>query len=165
MGKWSDLQQEPHLSTNPLSQRIIETFFDEAIGKTTDRESKMFFPEFCKMLSMFNYMGKSGSHPVGDHKIKRQKMHFLFCMYDKNHDNKISITEMTSILMLMTNPDPAVAVTNKKTRKIEKEELERYAKKAVQEMAANGSPNNESVCFSQFCKTLDDINLQEKMAI
>merc|ERR1712173_59312 len=50
--RWSDLQQEPHLSTNPLSQRIIETFFDEAIGHQTDKESKLFFSEFCKMLSM-----------------------------------------------------------------------------------------------------------------
>ena len=125
-----ELLKIKQIQTNPLGDRIVETFIREAnkynhIGEEElSNQDVIRFPEFCAMLASFNRKHgveiKEESMKHAEDHDRFCKMRFLFDMYDNDDDDRITETEMLNMLCKMAT-DPVT-----KHQRVEREELAPY---------------------------------------
>ena len=75
------LESIPELQLNPLSTRIAELFVDQPDGESIS------FQAFIQNLSLFHYQTNLDD-----------KLHFLFRVYDRDNDGKVTEDELYLIL-------------------------------------------------------------------
>ncbi|XP_045398760.1 calcineurin B homologous protein 2 [Lemur catta] len=143
-----DLQQIGALAVNPLGDRIIDSFFP-------DRSQRVDFSGFVRVLAHFRPIEEEDSE-IRDLKkpeplnSRMNKLRFAFQLYDLDGDGKISWQEMLQVLRLMVG----VQVTE--------EQLESITDRTVQEADEDG---DGAVSFLEFAKSLEKMNVEQKMSI
>ncbi|XP_047636250.1 calcineurin B homologous protein 2 isoform X2 [Phacochoerus africanus] len=143
-----DLQQIGALAVNPLGDRIIESFFP-------DGSMRVDFPGFVRVLAHFRPVddeddGNRDPKEPEPLNSRMNKLRFAFQLYDLDRDGKISRLEMLQVLRLMVG----VQVTE--------EQLESIADRTVQEADEDG---DGAVSFLEFAKSLEKMNIEQKMSI
>ncbi|XDA89081.1 calcineurin B homologous protein 2 isoform X1 [Ovis aries] len=143
-----DLQQIGALAVNPLGDRIIDSFFP-------DGSLRLDFPGFVRVLAHFRPVdeeeeGNRDPKEPEPLNSRMNKLRFAFQLYDLDRDGKISRHEMLQALRLMVG----VQVTE--------EQLESIADRTVQEADEDG---DGAVSFLEFAKSLEKMNIEQKMSI
>ncbi|XP_037670666.1 calcineurin B homologous protein 2 [Choloepus didactylus] len=142
-----DLQQIGALAVNPLGDRIIDSFFP-------DGSQRLDFPGFVRVLAHFRPVDEDAGNrdPKAPEPLnsRMNKLRFAFQLYDQDRDGKISRHEMLQVLRLMVG----VQVTE--------EQLESIADRTVQEADEDG---DGAVSFLEFTKSLEKMNIEQKMSI
>uniref|UniRef100_A0A8C9AGZ5 Calcineurin like EF-hand protein 2 n=1 Tax=Prolemur simus TaxID=1328070 RepID=A0A8C9AGZ5_PROSS len=143
-----DLQQIGALAVNPLGDRIIDSFFP-------DRSQRVDFSGFVRVLAHFRPTEEEDSE-IRDPKkpeplnSRMNKLRFAFQLYDLDGDGKISWQEMLQVLWLMVG----VQVTE--------EQLESITDRTLQEADED---EDGAVSFLEFAKSLEKMNVEQKMSI
>ncbi|XP_004373397.1 calcineurin B homologous protein 2 [Trichechus manatus latirostris] len=143
-----DLQQIGALAVNPLGDRIIDSFFP-------DGSHSVDFRGFVRILAHFRPVEDEGTG-IRDPKepeplnSRMNKLRFAFQLYDLDRDGKISRHEMLQVLRLMVGAQ------------VTEEQLESIADRTVQEADEDG---DGAVSFLEFAKTLEKMNVEQKMSI
>uniref|UniRef100_A0A4X2LJK7 Calcineurin like EF-hand protein 2 n=1 Tax=Vombatus ursinus TaxID=29139 RepID=A0A4X2LJK7_VOMUR len=142
-----DLHNIKELERNPLTDRIINSFFPDG-GQCVDFG-------FVWVLAHFRPLENEDSTAGDPQKPKplnsqNNKLHFAFQLYDLDCDGKISKKEMLQVLRLIVG----VEVTD--------EQLEVIASRTVQEADEDGGG---AVSFEEFTRSLDKMNVGHKMSI
>lgn len=132
-----DLSCIPELHVNPLGERIIQILIDDE-----GTNGQLNFLQFVKVLATFRRSKESND--------KQSKLKFLFKVYDRDGDNKINKKEMEDVLHMMVGNN------------IPDDQIVAIAERTIKELDANG---DMSITFSEFCKTLEKIDIDEKMSI
>ncbi|KAI3386412.1 hypothetical protein SNEBB_000919 [Seison nebaliae] len=154
-----DLLRIPDLAINPLGERIVDCFFDE-----TDDDS-INFKNFCDVLAVFLKQNRNVStkekvknddeNDNGENEMeedlncKNNKLKFLFKIYDKDRDGKISRTELFNILHMMVG-------TN-----ISEEQLENIVDRLLGELDKEVE-YAKTINFIEFQKLFNHIDINEK---
>lgn len=143
-----DLQQIGALAVNPLGDRIIDSFFPNG-------SQRVYFAGFARVLAYFRPIDEDDAtlrdpkqpEPLNS---RMNKLRFAFQLYDLDRDGKISRNEMLQVLRLMVG----VQVTD--------EQLESITDRTVQEADEDG---DGAVSFLEFAKSLEKMNIEQKMSI
>ncbi|CAO2583128.1 Calcineurin B homologous protein 2 [Lemmus lemmus] len=143
-----DLQRIGALAVNPLGDRIIDSFFPNG-------SERVDFAGFARVLAHFRPVDEEDAttrdpkqpEPLNS---RTNKLRFAFQLYDLDGDGKISRNEMLQVLRLMVG----VQVTD--------EQLESITDRTVQEADEDG---DGAVSFMEFTKTLEKMNIEQKMSI
>ncbi|XP_003477868.1 calcineurin B homologous protein 2 [Cavia porcellus] len=144
----TDFQQIGALAVNPLGDRIVDSFFP-------DGNHQVDFSGFVRVLAHFRPVDEEDPgmrdpkqpEPLNS---RMNKLRFAFQLYDLDRDGKISRHEMLQVLRLMVG----VQVTE--------EQLESIADRTVQEADEDG---DGAVSFLEFAKSLEKMNVEQKMSI
>jgi calcineurin B homologous protein 1 len=131
-----DFERIPELHINPLKDRIIEVLIDD-----NGHDEKINFRQFAKVFSTFR-RGKTDSIS------KENKLKFLFSVYDRDKDNKISKDELRMILNMLVGAN------------LPEEQMNAIAERTIAELGADGN-----ITFNQFVETLEKIDIDEKMSM
>ncbi|CAG0896111.1 unnamed protein product [Darwinula stevensoni] len=135
-----DFLRIPELAINPLGDRIVWAFFQDA---TEDRVN---FRQFVHILSTFR--------PIKNQEDKlnsrEQKLRFAFKMYDLDDDGYISKEEMLSVLHMLVGVN------------ISEEQLSSIADCTISEADKDG---DHMISFQEFCDALERTDVKQKMSI
>ncbi|KAL5107861.1 Calcineurin B homologou protein 1 [Taenia crassiceps] len=92
----------PELAINPLGDRIINEFFKGG--------EELNFREFMQKVARFRKPNSSG---VTEYNNREAKLRFLFGMYDLDVDNRISRSELLSVLQMMVGASVTMEQINR----------------------------------------------------
>ncbi|CAF1302782.1 unnamed protein product [Adineta steineri] len=135
-----DLLEIREVALNPLGQRLVDVMIQDH-----GNANRIDFRQFAAILARFR-RGK----PTNELNAKEKKLLFLFSMYDRNHDSEIDRNELLDILKLMVGGN------------IHDEQLGTIADHTIEELDADG---DLTITFEEFCKTLENIDVDEKMSM
>jgi calcineurin B family protein 1 len=137
-----DFLKIPELHINPLCDRIIEVLIDDY-----GQDTKLNFRQFAKLFATFR-RGKA-NEPNEPHS-KENKLKFLFGVYDRDKDGRISKPELLAILRMLVGSN------------IPEEQMNAIAERTIAELDENG---DLVITFQEFCDTLKKIDIDEKMSM
>ncbi|CAF0874877.1 unnamed protein product [Adineta ricciae] len=135
-----DLLEIREVSMNPLGERLADI-----IVQDHGTNNRIDFRQFANVLAQFR-RGKT----ITNLNTKDKKLLFLFSMYDRNHDGKIDRNELTEILKLMVGGN------------IHDEQIATIADHTIEEL---DDDRDLTITFEEFCKTLSNIDVDEKMSM
>merc|ERR1712110_1391415 len=140
----------PDLAINPLGDRIVHAFFQS--GHETDHRdfNRMEFPDFVKVLARFRPIKSEQFKERNVLNSRRDKLRFVFRMYDIDGDNQISKTEIMAVLGMMIG-----------NNEISPEELEKISRNVVNEC----SRDDNLINFSEFCVAMEKVDVEHTMSI
>ncbi|VDL99525.1 unnamed protein product [Schistocephalus solidus] len=92
----------PELAINPLGDRIINEFFKGG--------EELNFREYMRKLARFR---KPTSNSQTEYNSREAKLQFLFGMYDLDTDQKISRSELLSVLQMMVGANVTMDQINR----------------------------------------------------
>lgn len=146
-----DFSRIPELHINPLRDRIIDVLIQD-----NGYEGKVNFRQFANVFSTLrrssakdkNESNQNGSSQISN--SKENKLKFLFSIYDRDKDDKISKDELLSILKMLVGSN------------LPEEQLNSIAERTIAEL---GSDEEMFITFKQFCNTLEKIDIDEKMSM
>ena len=147
-----DFSRIPELHINPLRDRIIEVLIED-----NGCEGKVNFRQFANVFSTLRRSSakeRSNSSAMGtdDPKnSKENKLKFLFSIYDRDKDDKISKDELLSILKMLVGSN------------LPEEQLNSIAERTIAELGSE--EETMFITFKQFCNTLEKIDIDEKMSM
>lgn len=133
----------PELHVSPLRDRIIDVLINDYGSDNT-----LNFRQFAKVLSTFRRKN-SPSDNVGPHS-RENKLRFVFSVYDRDKDNKISKEELMSILHLLVGAN------------LPEEQMNSIAERTILELDETGLTG---ITFEKFCSTLAKIDIEDKMSM
>jgi calcineurin B family protein 1 len=136
-----DFHRIPELHVNPLCDRIIEVLIDD-----NGQDGKLNFRKFAKVFSIF----RRGKLNENDSNSKENKLKFLFGIYDRDKDDRISKAELLAILRMLVGSN------------IPEEQMNAIAERTISELDRDG---NMFITFKDFCETLTKIDIDEKMSM
>ncbi|XP_013870642.1 calcineurin B homologous protein 2 [Austrofundulus limnaeus] len=139
-----DFEAVQELSTNPIRDRIIGSFFPPG-QETAD------FPTFVRILAHFRPTEKSrtrGDQPEPANS-STGKLKFAFQLYDQDRDGKISKDELLQVLRAMLE------------MQVTEEQLQSMAERAIQEADLD---KDKAISFEEFRKTLEKVDTDQKMS-
>ncbi|VDM99751.1 unnamed protein product [Thelazia callipaeda] len=125
-----DFLRIPELAINPLGDRIVDAFFTE----TEDREQKINFREFIRVLAHFRPISKERINILNS---REEKLKFAFSMYDLNKNGFITRDEFKVILNMMVGAN------------ITAEQLDSIADRTISEADID---NDGKISFDEFCR-------------
>ncbi|UJR21300.1 hypothetical protein I4U23_024390 [Adineta vaga] len=128
------------VALNPLGERLVDIIIQDH-----GNNNRIDFQQFAMVLARFR-RGKATTSL----NTKDAKLLFLFSMYDRNHDEKIDRNELKEILKLMVGGN------------IHDEQIATIADHTIEELDADG---DLTITFDEFCKTLSNIDVDEKMSM
>ncbi|CAH2094748.1 unnamed protein product [Euphydryas editha] len=136
-----DFLRIPELAINPLSERIVHSFFAES------HDDRVNFLQFMRVLSHFRPIRKNRENRLNS---REEKLRFAFSMYDLDNDGKISRDELLAILHMMVGVN------------ISEEQLTSIAERTIIEADTN---NDQMISFEEFCRALERTDVEQKMSI
>ncbi|NXL88101.1 CHP3 protein, partial [Alectura lathami] len=152
----------PDLEFNPIRARIIHAFFDKRNLRkaASGLVEEINFEDFLTVMSYFRPIEMDMDEQQLE-SFRKEKLRFLFHMYDADHDGKITLQEYRNVLeeLMSGNPD------------LEKESLRSIAEGAMLEAATTcmgqmGSDEvYEGITFEDFLKMWRGIDIETKMHV
>jgi len=144
-----DFMRIPELAINPLASRIINLFCtqtlsddpDEAITETVN------FRQFMRTLARFRPIKPKGKNDLNN---RQEKLKFAFNMYDLDNDEKISRSELLSVLHMMVGAN------------ISEEQLGSIADRTIMEADED---QDGMISFEEFVKVMEKVDVEQKMSI
>uniref|UniRef100_A0A0N5AQZ2 EF-hand domain-containing protein n=1 Tax=Syphacia muris TaxID=451379 RepID=A0A0N5AQZ2_9BILA len=131
------------LAVNPLGDRIIDAFFDEA----HEPDGKMTFEDFARVLAHFRPCKDNEETGVNS---RRNKLKFAFAMYDLNKNGYITRHEFKVILIMMIGPQ------------VSDQELECITDRTMQE---GDYVKDGQISFEEFSRAMERLHIEELMSI
>ncbi|XP_040590580.1 calcineurin B homologous protein 3-like [Mesocricetus auratus] len=154
------------LEFNPIRSRIVRAFFDNRnLGKgTSGLAEEIGFEDFLTIISYFKPLRSHFSKEEAE-LYRREKLRFLFHMYDEDGDGVITLQEYRRVVedLLSANPQVERAWVRSIANSI--------ACRALKEAArVSGHPRQEdqpyqAITFEDFVKTWQGIDLEVKMRV
>lgn len=141
------LTRIPELHINPLRDRIIEVLISDY-----GTEKKLNFKQFAKVLSIFRRRVHAEMTQQQLQNSRESKLKFIFDIYDRDKDNRINKSELTSILSLLVGAN------------LPEEQMNAIAERTIAELASAGDIEY-GITYEQFCNTLNKIDVDEKMSM
>ncbi|XP_037553555.1 calcineurin B homologous protein 2 [Nematolebias whitei] len=141
-----DFEAVQELSTNPIGDRIISSFFSPG-QETVD------FPSFVRVLAHFRPTEKNRSRDDTQPEQANSsmgKLKFAFQLYDQDRDGKISREELLQVLRAMLE------------MQVTEEQLQSMAERAIQEADLD---KDNAISFDEFRKSLEKVDIDHKMSI
>ncbi|KAM4707994.1 calcineurin B homologous protein 3 [Discoglossus pictus] len=150
------------LDLNPIRSKIISAFFDR---RNLRKGSGGFveeinFEEFLTTMSYFRPLGEN-SDEESVSTCRKDKLRFLFNMYDSDNDSKITLDEYRQVVQELLSGNP----------NIEKETARSIADGAMLEAASicvgQMEPDQvyEGITFEDFLKIWEGIDIETKMHV
>ncbi|XP_003385569.1 PREDICTED: calcineurin B homologous protein 1-like [Amphimedon queenslandica] len=138
-----DLMLIPDLAINPLGTRIIDVFFlDEENSSRVVEEVN--FRQFIRTLALFHNKNKGDGTTSCDEK----RIEFLFKIYDKDRDGKLSKDDLAHVLSCLVG------------HHIAQEQVYSIVKRTMREADIN---EDQFISLEEFKQALKDIDIQNKM--
>lgn len=137
------LIQIPELRVSPLRDRIIEVLIADY-----GTDGRLDFHQFATVLSTFRRKN-SPSDDVGP-ASRDNKLRFVFNVYDRDKDNKISKSELMAILNLLVGAN------------LPEEQMSAIAERTIAELDEAGLTG---ITYDKFCATLAKIDIEDKMSM
>ncbi|XP_038619367.1 calcineurin B homologous protein 3 [Tachyglossus aculeatus] len=152
----------PDLELNPIRSKIIRAFFDNRnLRKApTGLADEIDFEDFLTIMSYFRPIDAS----VDEEQLaqcRREKLRFLFHMYDSDSDGRITLEEYRNVVEELLSGNPH----------IEKESARSIADGAMMEAASvcvgQMQPDQvyEGITFDDFLKIWQGIDIETKMHV
>ncbi|KAG8456166.1 hypothetical protein GDO86_002094 [Hymenochirus boettgeri] len=158
----SHFNEIPDLVPNPIRSKIISAFFDKRNLRTgtSGFAEEINFEEFLTIMSYFRPLGQN-TDEENINICRKEKLRFLFNMYDSDNDSKITLEEYRKVVeeLLSGNPN------------IEKETARSIADGAMLEAASicvgQMEPDQlyEGITFDDFLKIWEGIDIETKMHV
>ncbi|XP_075034616.1 calcineurin B homologous protein 3 [Mixophyes fleayi] len=150
------------LEHNPIRKKIINAFFDRRNLRLGSHgfESEINFEQFLIIMSYFRPMGeKKDEENIS--LCRKDKLRFLFNMYDSDNDSKITLAEYRSVVAELLSGN----------LHIEEETARSIADGAMMEAASicvgQMEPDQvyEGITFEDFLKIWEGIDIETKMHV
>ncbi|XP_062999813.1 calcineurin B homologous protein 3 [Elgaria multicarinata webbii] len=152
----------PDLEFNPIRSKIIKAFFDK---RNLREESEglvdeINFEDFLTVMSNFRPIEMNMDEEQLD-RFRKQKLKFLFHMYDADSDGKITLQEYRNVVQEMLSGNPH----------LDKESARSIADGAMMEAASicvgQMEPDQvyEGITFEDFLKIWEGIDIETKMHV
>ncbi|XP_008111928.1 calcineurin B homologous protein 3 isoform X4 [Anolis carolinensis] len=152
----------PDLEFNPIRSKIVHAFFDRrnlqeaSVGQVDEIN----FEDFLTIMSNFRPIEMNMDEEQLD-RFRKQKLKFLFHMYDADSDGKITLQEYRNVVQEMLSGNPH----------LDKESVRSIADGAMMEAATicvgQMEPDQvyEGITFEDFLKIWQGIDLETKMHV
>lgn len=141
----SSLGRIPELHVNPLRDRIIDVLISDY-----GSNNQLNFRQFAKVLATFRR--KTSKHDEMGTNSREKKLKFIFDVYDRDKDNKISKAELMSILGLLVGAN------------LPEEQLNAIAERTIIELGPD-SEIEAGISYEKFCNSLLKIDIDDKMSM
>jgi len=150
-----DFLRIPELAINPLAERIIDMFIIESknnktIAKDAAMTDRVNFFEFCSMLSNFKSKAAALADDIENQNPRERKLRFLFKMYDRDNDGKVTVDELLHLLRLMVGDT------------VSTQQLELIAQRTIAETDNDG---DGALNFEEFKQGLKSVDIEMKMTV
>ncbi|KAG9487802.1 hypothetical protein GDO78_007538 [Eleutherodactylus coqui] len=156
------IEKTGYLEQNPIRGKIKNAFFDKRNLQTGSHgyESEINFEQFLIIMSYFRPMS---GHMDEEHicSCRKDKLRFLFNMYDTDNDSKITLDEYRNVVEELLSGN----------LNIEKETARSIADGAMMEAASmcvgQMAPDQiyEGITFEDFLKIWEGIDIETKMYV
>ena len=130
----------PELRVNPLCDRMIDVLIDDH-----GSDGKLYFSQFCQVFATFR-RGKC-SHE-NDTNSKKNKLKFLFNLYDRNQDGRIDKDELLNVVRMLVG------------KNLEEDLLNRLVESTIADFTKS---DEKLITFDHFCEALGKIDFDETM--
>ncbi|XP_069070605.1 calcineurin B homologous protein 3 [Pleurodeles waltl] len=155
-------ERVPDLHSNPIRAKIIKAFFDKRNLRTGTGgyAEEINFEEFLTIMSYFRPMeGKMDEEQVD--LCRKEKLKFLFHMYDSDNDEKITLDEYRSVVEELLSGNPHIG--KEAARSIADGAMLEAASMCVGQM----TPDQvyEGITFEDFLKIWEGIDIETTMHV
>ncbi|XP_037595225.1 calcineurin B homologous protein 3-like isoform X1 [Cebus imitator] len=151
----------PDLELNPIRSKIVRAFFDHRNLRKgpSGLADEINFEDFLTIMSYFRPIDTT----MGEEQVaqsRKEKLRFLFHMYDANSDGRITLEEYRNVVEELLSGNPHI-----------KESAGSIAEGAMMEAASvclgQTEPDQvyEAITFEDFLKILQGIDIESKMHI
>uniref|UniRef100_A0A670ZW55 Calcineurin B homologous protein 3 n=1 Tax=Pseudonaja textilis TaxID=8673 RepID=A0A670ZW55_PSETE len=152
----------PDLEFNPIRSKIVQAFFDKRnLQAASDGfVDEINFEDFLTIMSNFRPIELNMDEEQQE-RFRRQKLKFLFHMYDGDSDGKITLQEYRNVVQQMLSGNPH----------LDKESARSIADGAMMEAASicvgQMEPDQvyEGITFDDFLKIWEGIDIETKMHV
>ncbi|XP_074743413.1 calcineurin B homologous protein 3 isoform X1 [Strix uralensis] len=152
----------PDLEFNPIRGKIVHAFFDKRnLRQESDGlADEINFEDFLTIMSYFRPIEMNMDEEQLD-RFRKEKLKFLFHMYDSDHDGKITLQEYRNVVEELLSGNPH----------LEKESARSIADGAMMEAASicvgQMGPDQvyEGITFEDFLKMWQGIDIETKMHV
>uniref|UniRef100_T1DKS1 Calcineurin B homologous protein 3 n=1 Tax=Crotalus horridus TaxID=35024 RepID=T1DKS1_CROHD len=152
----------PDLEFNPIRSKIVQAFFDKRNlrGASGGFVDEINFEDFLTVMSNFRPIELNMDEEQLD-RFRKQKLKFLFHMYDGDSDGKITLQEYRNVVQQMLSGNPH----------LDKESVRSIADGAMMEAASicvgQMEPDQvyEGITFDDFLKIWEGIDIETKMHV
>ncbi|XP_034647102.1 calcineurin B homologous protein 3 isoform X1 [Trachemys scripta elegans] len=152
----------PDLEFNPIRSKIVRAFFDKRnLRQAPDGlADEINFEDFLTIMSYFRPIEMNMDEEQLDH-FRKEKLKFLFHMYDSDNDGKITLQEYRKVVEELLSRNPH----------LEKESARSIADGAMMEAASicvgQMEPDQvyEGITFEDFLKLWQGIDIDTKMHV
>jgi calcineurin B family protein 1 len=142
-----DFMRIPELAINPLAARIINLFCTQSPEENPDQSETVNFRQFMRVLARFRPVKAKGANELNS---RLEKLKFAFNMYDLDCDDKISRSELLSVLHMMVGAN------------ISEEQLGSIADRTIMEADED---QDGAISFAEFVKVMEKVDVEQKMSI
>lgn len=154
------------LEFNPIRSRIVRAFFDNRnLGKGTGGlAEEITFEDFLTIIAYFKPL-RSHLNKEEAELYRREKMRFLFHLYDEDGDGLITLQEYRRVVedLLSANPQVERVWVRSVANSIARRALNEAARASDQPLE-EGQPY-QGITFEDFVKTWQGIDLEVKMQV
>ncbi|XP_015282247.1 PREDICTED: calcineurin B homologous protein 3-like isoform X1 [Gekko japonicus] len=152
----------PDLEFNPLRAKIVHSFFDKRNLREASEGlvDEINFEDFLTIMSNFRPIEMDMDEEQLD-RFRKQKLKFLFHMYDSDSDGKITLQEYRKVVQELLSGNPH----------LDKESVRSIAEAAMMEAASicmgQMEPDQvyEGITFEDFLKMWEGIDIETKMHV
>uniref|UniRef100_A0A674H224 Calcineurin B homologous protein 3 n=3 Tax=root TaxID=1 RepID=A0A674H224_TAEGU len=152
----------PDLEFNPIRGKIVHAFFDKRnLRQESDGlADEINFEDFLTIMSYFRPIEMNMDEEQLE-RFRKEKLKFLFHMYDSDHDGKITLQEYRNVVEELLSGNPH----------LEKESARSIADGAMMEAASicvgQMGPDQvyEGITFEDFLKMWQGIDIETKMHV
>ncbi|XP_015268916.1 PREDICTED: calcineurin B homologous protein 3 [Gekko japonicus] len=152
----------PDLEFNPLRAKIVQAFFDKRNLREASEGlvDEINFEDFLTIMSNFRPIEMDMDEEQLD-RFRKQKLKFLFHMYDSDSDGKITLQEYRKVVQELLSGNPH----------LDKESVRSIADGAMMEAASicmgQMEPDQvyEGITFEDFLKMWEGIDIETKMHV
>ncbi|XP_017307729.1 tescalcin a isoform X2 [Ictalurus punctatus] len=156
-----DLEKIGDLTFNPIRSQIIDAFFDKRNFRQDEvgTVEEIGFEEFLTVMSHFRPLNQELTQEDKD-KIRKEKLHFLFNMHDKDNDGIITLDEYRQLVEeLLSNS----AIEGETSKSIADAAMLEVASVTMGQMAPDEV--YEGITFEHFLQILKGVEIESRMYI
>ncbi|KAK1792253.1 hypothetical protein P4O66_012210, partial [Electrophorus voltai] len=147
------------LAENPIKNQIINAFFDKRNFGNYEKGtvSEISFEQFLTVMSFFRPLGQDVKQEDKE-KIRREKLHFLFNMHDKDGSGTITLDEYRRVVEELVSSSGTIESETAKV--IADAAMLEVMNVTMEEMGAHDGIN-----FEDFFKILKGFELESRMHV
>ncbi|GAB1291695.1 Tescalcin-like [Apodemus speciosus] len=154
------------LEFNPIRSRIVHAFFDNRnLGKgTSGQAEEITFQDFLTIISYFRPLQPRLNQEEAE-QYRKEKMRFLFNMYDQDGDGIITLQEYRRVVEDLLSAN--LQVGRDSVRSISNAIAQGALKEAsrASDQPVKGDQLYEGITFEDFVKTWKSLELEDKMRV